>query len=343
MSESVPFVHSTKMAQVTTMSVPPSTLMHACLAYRSTEFQVFDRIILLHSKNALLISPPSLSNIAPKTNLSSLPVEVLLTIRAHLLPILTSHLIALSMSALALYESSLVSLLCPDCQAYSVYVYGSKVWNWPYFPGPCSCLRVQSNICKVLSLKTILPIANLRNRIIALFQTRHKIPLAIPSQTVFDIQVFSSPHHWLHVHLSKRASRIYSTGSRRSPKHSGKEMGIWDLVADVLREFECEVAPGDISSLLCHAGRSWPSVQEVSLVPKSSLGSVGDDSSSSGGGGGNQEWKDTVVIRRVERELGLCYRFDEIGRKNTDGRRCYQDRSRGAFGNLFPFFNKGLL
>lgn len=302
-----------------TMSVPLSALMHACLAYHSPEFQAFSHIIYLHSKNALLFSSPFSSCPLPKTNLGSLPPEVLVAIRAHLLPLLTLHLTALSVTALASYESSLVSLLCPDCQAYSIYVYGSKVWNWPYFPGPCSCPKTLS---QESSRRTALLVQCLKNRTTSVLGTISKAPHVISSQIAPDIQVFSNPHHWLYMHLSKRANRIYDA-SRRSLEHIAsqeEEIGIWGLVSDVLREFDCEVAPRGITSAAWLGSRS----QEVSIIPTSLLGAEED-------GTADRECRDAVIIRRVEKELGLDYEFDEFGGRNTGGHRRYRVRARGAF------------
>jgi hypothetical protein len=94
-------------------------------------------------------------------------------------------------------------------------------------------------------------------------------------------------------------------------------MGIWDLVSDVLREFECEVAPEDMSFFLCHPAWRRSKSQEVSVALTPLLGAVRDDT-------GDRGWRDAVVIRRVERELGLDFEFDEIGGRYKGGIRRYR-------------------
>ncbi|KAJ3753949.1 hypothetical protein EV360DRAFT_52564, partial [Lentinula raphanica] len=94
--------------------------MHVSLACSSIEIRTVDAII--NSQTAC-----------------TLPLEILLLIRAYLLIEVTNHLIIRSASALQRYERSLRYLLCPDCIAYNQDVYGNDVWGWEQFSGACAC------------------------------------------------------------------------------------------------------------------------------------------------------------------------------------------------------------
>ncbi|KAJ7508603.1 hypothetical protein B0H11DRAFT_35546 [Mycena galericulata] len=106
-----------------------STLMHAVLAHISPPLREYD--LIAFGKLRRRTRPRPLS-------LSSLPTEILLLIRFHLLPVLITHFIATSATSLQHYEASLRYLVCPQCTSYNEYVYGLDVWKW-HLSGPCSC------------------------------------------------------------------------------------------------------------------------------------------------------------------------------------------------------------
>ncbi|KAJ7750362.1 hypothetical protein B0H16DRAFT_859970 [Mycena metata] len=103
-----------------------STLMHAVLAHVSPPLREFDLIAF----GKLRLRP-----ISHRRSLSSMPTEILLLIRSHMLPLLITHLVAISSTSLEHYETFLRELVCPQCAFYNEYVYGSDVWKWH----PCSC------------------------------------------------------------------------------------------------------------------------------------------------------------------------------------------------------------
>lgn len=72
------------------LSTPRSTLMYSCLAYLSPELQAFDSIVRLHSQLTLRVHP-SPCNPSRKTILS-IPPELLVLIRFHLLPAVANQL-----------------------------------------------------------------------------------------------------------------------------------------------------------------------------------------------------------------------------------------------------------
>ncbi|TFK26802.1 hypothetical protein FA15DRAFT_258556 [Coprinopsis marcescibilis] len=72
---------------------------------------------------------------------SILPAELLLLIRTFLLPLITAQLISQSEKSLEAHERSMLSLLCRDCIAYNIDIYGPSAFRWPWdqFSGPCAC------------------------------------------------------------------------------------------------------------------------------------------------------------------------------------------------------------
>ncbi|KAG2022806.1 hypothetical protein CC2G_000529 [Coprinopsis cinerea AmutBmut pab1-1] len=96
--------------------------MHVSLAQLSPELTTIDTLV--HG-----LSP------------SVLPAELLLLVRGHLLPLVTAELISKSERILATHEATLLSLLCRDCAAYNLDIYGPSVFKWPWdqFSGPCAC------------------------------------------------------------------------------------------------------------------------------------------------------------------------------------------------------------
>lgn len=115
-----------------TISPPPSLrvsrtyLQHAVLAYISSELHTFDTIIKLHSRGRLQIDASPW-----QTSLLSLPPELLLTIRSHLIPTKTCALLSSTTHSLASAFLSRARNLCANCLTYNVEVFGPDVLNWP--------------------------------------------------------------------------------------------------------------------------------------------------------------------------------------------------------------------
>lgn len=139
-----------------------STLMHAALAQVSPELREFDLIAFGRLRRR---------TVSPRRSLSSLPIELLLFVRTHLLPGLIVHFIAMSTQALQHYEISLRHLICPHCRNFYEYVYGFDVWKWR-LAGPCSCMPATPH-------------------------TRHPNP-----------KQFRDRHHWLEAYLSRKSLRF---------------------------------------------------------------------------------------------------------------------------------------
>ncbi|KAJ7492155.1 hypothetical protein FB451DRAFT_960936, partial [Mycena latifolia] len=136
-----------------------STLMHAALAHVSLELREFDLIAF---------GTLRMRTLSPARSLSSMPPEILLLIRSHLLPVLIARFIATSATFLENYEASLRHLICPQCIFYNEYVYGHDVWAW-HLSGPCSCAPHAAH-------------------------TRRPNP-----------KQFRDRHHWLEAHLSRQS------------------------------------------------------------------------------------------------------------------------------------------
>jgi len=197
-----------------------STLMHACLTYMSPELDAIDYII--HDPYAK--SNPSLHQV-------TLPTEILLLIRGWLSLTITAHLIKQSMTALAVYEQSLRDLLCADCIAYNVDIYGQDIWQWEQFSGACSCNPDPENHRP--------------------FRDADRITWGNPTHnsgmgrsiTSLDPQQFVDAEHWLESYLYQAATlfeakrRGVASGARTAPPTD-----IWGVVHSALREFNCEVA-----------------------------------------------------------------------------------------------------
>jgi hypothetical protein len=173
------------------LSLHPNTLLHASLAYLSPESRFFDSLIRHRSLSAHQQHPSSLL---------SLPSELLLLIRTHLHHALTAHLIDQTQHALEEYEHTMRALLCPDCRSYNDDVFGSSVWSWEGFCGPCSCGGSPDRDGRVQPEGTLFP--------------KH----------------FLDRQHWIEAHLARQ--HLLTTPS--SPLVS-----VWNAVDDVLGEFGC--------------------------------------------------------------------------------------------------------
>lgn len=117
--------------------ISASHLMHAALAYLSPELVALDRLITLHSQRALVLDAPSSS-----TTLISLPIELLLDIRANLMQLTISDSKASTLIALSAHESAMCDSLCADCLVYNQQVFGEDPWGWSNYNGGCDCARI---------------------------------------------------------------------------------------------------------------------------------------------------------------------------------------------------------
>ncbi|KAJ8518762.1 hypothetical protein ONZ45_g4177 [Pleurotus djamor] len=202
----------------------------------------------------------------------TLPLELLLLIRRQLLLTLTDHLIAQSDQALFKYEDSIRSLLCDECLDWNEEVYGRSVWHWQRPSGPCWC-----------------------NSTMGLIGGSDDDEADVPK-----VEWFRDPLHWLESHLSK---------SPCVPPTSDAD--IWRLVCDILREYQCQVvrdAETKPKPLLSTFRWPWndsqPLNDRVSLIPFSGPGECQTTICSLAGSGHDHRCH-KVILRRVERDLGL--------------------------------------
>ncbi|KAL5535703.1 hypothetical protein ACEPAF_3797 [Sanghuangporus sanghuang] len=122
------------------LTVRPEDLLLACVAYSRPEMLALDKIISLHSQNALVLG----AEVEQSKSIADLPVELLLRIRAELQSTLFASLKAEAAAALEQYQAALVEGICPDCFWWNSDVYGSDVWTWVEngYRGACSCAIV---------------------------------------------------------------------------------------------------------------------------------------------------------------------------------------------------------
>jgi hypothetical protein len=257
------------MAPLSLLVTPP-TLIHISLAYISPESRYFDRIIHLHSQRTLRVSVPS------RTNIHSLPAELLLLIRASLQLQLADTFQARTARALQAYERSMRDLLCAHCRAYNEEVFGGSVWQWEGFSGGCSCDQIGKE----------------RDR-------RQKPPQSsIPNE-------FMDPQHWIEAYLSGRYRHF-------SARPDTSAVGVWDLVQEVLQTLGCEIVEPNSSlqsssihqsqttllALLSHWGHfpTWicrPKFLMVAPLPSNKSFS------------GSEAIRTGLVLSHLRRELGL--------------------------------------
>ena len=282
-----------------TLIVTPSILMHACAAYLSPEAQTFTIIRRLYSERKLIIDSPT------QTTLLSLPSEILLAIHTHFIPLMTSHLIQHSNASLTSYESTLLSTLCADCQAYTTYIYGSKVWNWPYFPGPCACAQfnlravVGRGMQRCSGLRELtrmcmggwLRLSNYVND-----PTAAKEKKVAPCGPV----VYSSPDRWLEAHLSDYVNLHSRHRLKGSPEDTSNEPNIWLAVSSVLHELGCEMAgAGSLYRLSRKYIRPLMAPYQEGEMQKIT-------------------WQRNAITQEAIRELGLGYTYRNFGSWTTN-------------------------
>ncbi|CAA7268106.1 unnamed protein product [Cyclocybe aegerita] len=291
-------------APFATVTTSKSTLMHACLAQLSPELQTMDSII--HA------TPKAFSCRKP-----TLPIEILLLIREFVFPIVTTHLVQQSTAALESYERSLRNLLCPDCIAYNLDIYGPDIWQWEQFTGACACMEIEGPGSQRQSYRT----SGYRQQGHRSHRTTHVKGGPNPKE-------FADTHHWLESHLSRQAAlRVQQSQSHSRGHHEphasssasatalqatprpAPSIDIWDVVSAVLREFGCEAirereerpsraggaVPSDSSS---RVGRGlFPLRRDlVQIVP---LGHVGSECAS------EAAWRAEAVLHWATRDLGL--------------------------------------
>ncbi|KII94002.1 hypothetical protein PLICRDRAFT_412095 [Plicaturopsis crispa FD-325 SS-3] len=207
------------------ISVSSPTLLQACVAYLSPELQSLDTIIRLRSQHILCIEP----HITRRTTFASLSPEILLIVRTYLYAELFAACRSRARFSLARYETSIRELLCPGCQAYRDEVFGTDVWGWENFTGPCMCLEGKRLSC---------------------FGSR-KPSQIICNSPIPTVKLFATRSDWLEDFLSNELRRL-SAG----PKH------IWNAVSAVLHEFSCKAITQHANS----TPRSPHSIDTVHIV-----------------------------------------------------------------------------
>ena len=251
-----------------------STLMHASLAHISQELQTMDFII------------QSASN-------ASLPTEILILIRSWLFPIITAQLLVQSATALLAYEKSLRNLLCPDCVAYNLDIYGPDIWHWEQFSGACACLEIvepgRQGHARHISKPTKLE----------------------PNLGMLNPKQFYDSLQWLEHHLSNETALrpIKYRGYHRSASpDSVSLMNIWDIVNDVLREFNCEINHESDGYNRIERGQPKNKRDIVQITP---LQHDGLDSEKTTETETDADWRAYISLRRASRDLGLLLEYPQ--------------------------------
>lgn len=222
------------------------------------------------------------------TTKAYLPTELLILIRADLFSIISEQLVSESAAALLEYEEALRELLCVDCAEYNQDIYGPDVWQWEHFSGPCMCVMGKYKLEQ-----------GYRRR-------RSDTLPPNPKQ-------FSNSRHWLEARMSRVALRFRHNRRRSS---SGF---IWDIVADVLREYGCEVA-----HLSDRDGSAAPSNGQgrgtMTAIGWSRVGldrdqvqiTIPEDRRS------GDSWMIRAILLRANRELGLGQRYPDLFHRTRD-------------------------
>jgi len=273
------------------LSITRSTIMHASLAYTSPELQYFNTIIRLHSHQG--------RSFTATKSIFSLPVELLLHIRVHLMAAMITHLRDRSTCALSQYEHSFRAALCDECIAYNEDIFGADVWQWTHFSGPCGCSTSVKN-------RTILAGSC---DITAELGENH----------------FTDASQWMESYLSSEALLLVGSHALLGPTTSP----IWNLVHLSLREFGCEVLHGkppstsyqilDIQSTPAGFRRGILARfdqrgKAVLVVPLASALRGAEEASRMTH---VEFWRD-IILKRVERELGLSFEYPEDNERQND-------------------------
>ena len=257
-----------------------STLMHASLAHISQELQTMDFII------------QSASNV-------SLPTEILIMIRNWLFPIITAQLLTQSATALLAYEKSLRNLLCPDCVAYNLDIYGPDIWHWEQFSGACACLEIVELHAPACRQGHV--------------QSESHSKLTKPNLGMLNPKQFHDSLQWLEHHLSNETAlyTIKHRGYHRSASPDSVSLtNIWDIVNDVLREFNCEVNQESDAYNRIESGQSKNKRDIVQIIP---MKHEGDDSGKTTETETETDanWRAYILLRRASRDLGLLLEYPQ--------------------------------
>lgn len=240
--------------------------MHASLAQLSPAVRAFDSIILSRD--------------------TRLPTELLLLIRSHLLPLVTTRLLQSSTHALAQYESSIRGLLCFDCVIFNQEIYGPDIWQWEQFSGPCACARVSS---------------------MSTFDHSGTPNIREPAPPKSNPKLFQDRLHWLEFHLSSESQHLL--GPRVSPDN--RSQAIWRVVDEVLNDQDCRVLRGASDHSIYEffgkrtfsRGRNLATiVSAVTGLDKGEGSSMGDSNT----GCRNPE----VILHQAKHNLGLDFEYD---------------------------------
>ncbi|KAG6846051.1 hypothetical protein H0H87_006415 [Tephrocybe sp. NHM501043] len=245
-----------------------SILMHTSLAYLSPELRTFDSILQDSFDGTLRMQSASIM----------LPPEILLTIRLHLLPTITTHLFKRSAHALSRYETHLRKLLCQECLSYNQEVYGPDVWGWGHFTGACLCRGIRNRIDESLTEHCrVLEYCELWN----------------------EGRAFPDCSTWLELYLSFESSRLVGCPNSMD--------SIWDVVGLALKDHGCRLSDRMTQPLNRYRSSSLKGMKimldiptPVVIIPERSTYSLDSISSSSG----------SVALHRVERDLGLSCAYE---------------------------------
>ena len=270
-----------------------SILMHASLAHISQELQTMDFIIRSASS-------------------ASLPPEILIIIRSWLFPIITAQLLAQSATALLDYEKSLRNLLCPDCIAYNLDIYGPDIWHWEQFSGACACLEIVE-----------------QGRQLEGYAQSHISKHTTPNLGMLNPKQFYDSLQWLEHHLSNEtALRTIKYRGSSSP-NSASMTNIWDVVNDVLREFNCEINHESEAYNRIERGQSKNKRDVVQIIP---LQHDRLDSEKTTETETDVNWRAYILLRRASRDLGLLLEYPQY----FDASRSVTSRSTRRWTNSEP-------
>jgi hypothetical protein len=189
--------------------VPASRLMHAAVAYHSPELVAFDRIVSLSTQGTLHTTSGTSSS---SSNIAALPIEVLLTIRSHLVPSLIATSATRLDAALTAFESALPERLCSECASYNAQVIGDAVWEWPNFCTGCDCPRSGQSALEAAI-------------------ARHAATTGDAS--LHPRRQFKGPGDWIQ-HYVEREMLPTPAGA--------EERGLWPVVDDMLATVGCKTA-----------------------------------------------------------------------------------------------------
>lgn len=223
---------------------------------------------------------------------ASLPTEIIIIIRNWLFPIITAQLLTQSATALLAYEKSLRNLLCPDCVAYNLDIYGTDIWHWEQFSGPCACLDI---------------VEPGRQGQAQSHSSKH----TSPNLGMLNPKQFYDSLQWLEHHLSNETAlrTIKYHGYHRSASpDSVLPTNIWDIVNDVLREFDCEINHESDAYNRIERGQSKNKRDIVQIIP---LQHDGLDSEKNTETETDANWRAYISLRRASRDLGLLLEYPQ--------------------------------